>query len=216
MRARLKVCCIASVEEALLATAHGAWAIGLVGPMPSGPGPIDESLIPEIARRTPPGVTSVLLTCERDGAAIAARALEACVSTVQIVGAVALDAYERVRALAPAVRIMQVIHVEDGRALAEAQAIAPHVDALLLDSGRPCAAVPELGGTGRVHDWAISREIVRSSTVPVFLAGGINPSNVREAIDAVRPYGIDLCTGVRTAGKLDAAKLGALTSEMRR
>ena len=83
------------------------------------------------------------------------------------------------------------------------------VDALLLDSGNPKLAIKELGGTGRVHNWKLSRSIVEQSPVPVFLAGGLNPSNVKQAIDEVQPYGLDLCSGVRTNGRLDPAKLEA-------
>jgi phosphoribosylanthranilate isomerase len=105
--------------------------------------------------------------------------------------------------------ILQVAHVEDASALAFARAAARTADALLLDSGRPAAAVPELGGTGRAHDWKISREIVAATSKPVFLAGGLTPENVAEAIRAVRPHGVDICSGVRTDGALDAAKLSA-------
>ena len=91
----------------------------------------------------------------------------------------------------------------------EACEIAPHVDGLLLDSGNPRLAVKELGGTGRVHDWAHSRDIVARCGKPVFLAGGLRAENVRAARDTVRPFGLDLCSGVRTDGALDERKLGA-------
>jgi phosphoribosylanthranilate isomerase len=86
-------------------------------------------------------------------------------------------------------------------------AAAPHVEALLLDSGNPTLPVKELGGTGRTHDWSISRQILEAVGIPVFLAGGLNPANVTAAIRHVGPFGIDVCSGVRTAGRLDAAKL---------
>ena len=100
-----------------------------------------------------------------------------------------------------------MLHVENRAVLADATAIAPHVDALLLDSGRPGAAIPELGGTGRVHDWDLSRELVAAVEVPVFLAGGLNPENVGEAIAGVRPHGVDVCSGLRRDGALDAGLL---------
>jgi phosphoribosylanthranilate isomerase len=108
-----------------------------------------------------------------------------------------------------------VIHVEDESALDEANAAAPHVDALLLDSGRPKAAVRELGGTGRAHDWSVSARIVAQCGRPVFLAGGLNAGNVREAVARVRPFGVDLCSGVRRDGRLDAEKLGAFVAALR-
>ena len=89
----------------------------------------------------------------------------------------------------------------------EARAVAPQVDAILLDSGNPALATKELGGTGRRHDWTLSREIREQIKVPVFLAGGLNQGNVQQAIRQVGPFGLDVCTGVRTEGKLDQAKL---------
>jgi phosphoribosylanthranilate isomerase len=209
VRTRVKVCCIASLEEARLAVRHGADALGLVARMPSGPGVIADSLIRDIARALPPGVASVLLSSETDPDALVAHARATAVSTLQIVDAVQVDAYAALRLAAPALKLVQVIHVEDARALEDAARAAPFVDGLLLDSGRPRARLRELGGTGRRHDWALSRRIVEAVDLPVFLAGGLSPANVREAIATVRPYGLDLCTGVRHEGRLDPAKLEA-------
>ncbi len=215
MRTRLKICCMASVEEARTAVAAGADALGLVARMPSGPGPIPDDLIAEIAGTVPPPVATFLLTCETDPDAIVDHVGRCRTNTVQLVDAVPVEAYRALRRAHPAVRIVQVIHVEDADSLEEARLAARHVDALLLDSGRPKLAVKELGGTGRVHDWSLSARIVEESPVPVFLAGGIRADNVAEAIRAVRPYGIDLCSGVRTDGRLDPAKLRPLVAAMR-
>jgi len=214
-RTRLKVCCIASVDEAQLAIAAGADALGLVARMPSGPGPIDDDLIATIADTVCPPVATFLLTCEVDPDAVVGHVRRTRVNTVQLVDdAVKPDVYAALRKAAPAVRIVQVVHVRARDSVALALAAADHVDALLLDSGNPHAR--ELGGTGRTHDWVLSREIAERSARPVFLAGGIGPSNVADAIERVRPFGIDLCSGVRTNGALDEAKLIALTAAMRR
>jgi phosphoribosylanthranilate isomerase len=214
-RTRLKVCCISSVAEATLAVAHGADALGLVGKMPSGPGVIEDELIAEIARAVPPPVATFLLTSEVDAAAIVSHIRRTGVNTVQLVDEVEPEVYGAIRTECPAVRIVQVLHVRDRNVIEQAHRAAELVDALLLDSGNPLAAVRELGGTGRTHDWKISREIVEGTRVPVFLAGGIRLENVREAVSAVRPFGIDLCSGVRTNGALDGAKLDALVRAMR-
>ena len=214
-RTRLKVCCIASIDEARLAISHGADAIGLVGRMPSGPGPIDDNLIAEIARHIPPPTATFLLTCETEAEAIIAHVRRARVNTVQLVDRVEPSVYSVIRQALPTVQIVQVIHVEGATALDESRRCEAHVDALLLDSGRPSAAIRELGGTGRTHDWLISHRIVESVARPVFLAGGIRPGNVAEAIKRVRPYGIDLCSGVRTGGRLDSGKLADLVDAMR-
>lgn len=213
-RTRVKVCCIASVDEAMLAIRHGADAVGLVGAMPSGPGPIADALIAEIAAAVPPPVASFLLTSETTAEAIAEHVRRTGASTVQVVCHIDPAEAARLADLLPTTRRVQVIHVEDEAALGLIGPYASHVHAFLLDSGRPSAAVPEFGGTGRVHDWAVSAAFVLASPRPVFLAGGLTPANVAEAIRAVRPYGLDLCSGVRTNGALDAAKLGAFMASV--
>ena len=209
MRTRVKICCISSVAEAEAAVAAGADAIGLVSAMPSGPGVIGEDLIGEIAAAAPPALGTFLLTSKVEPVAVAAQQRRCGVNTIQLCDAPDASAYPALREALPGIALVQVIHVRDESAVAEAMGIAPMVDGLLLDSGNPSAPVKELGGTGRVHDWALSRRIVAEAPCPVFLAGGLKPDNVAEAIRHVRPYGVDLCTGVRTDGALDAAKLGA-------
>ena len=206
-RTRIKICCIASVDEALSAVAAGADALGLVGRMPSGPGPIADELIAEIAAAVPPAVASFLLTSETEPRAVVDHVRRCGTSTVQLVDAVPAETYAALRDALPAIRIVQVIHVTGPDSLDEARRLAGRVDALLLDSGNPSAAVKELGGTGRIHDWSVSRRIVEEAGVPVFLAGGLRADNVGTAISAVAPYGVDLCSGVRTDGALDPAKL---------
>ncbi len=204
---KIKICCIASVDEALLAVKHGAAALGLVSAMPSGPGPISEELIAEIVPHIPKGILSFLLTSKQDAASIIAQQRKTKVTTLQLVDSVTVDVYRELRKELPGVSFVQVIHVLNESSVNEAKSVAPLVDMILLDSGNPKLAVKELGGTGRRHDWSVSRKIVESVNVPVFLAGGLKAENVREAIDTVRPYGLDLCSSVRTDGKLDESKL---------
>ena len=213
-RTRVKVCCIADPHEAQLAVAAGADAVGLVGAMPSGPGPIDDASIRAIADLIPPPVATFLLTSRVRGRDIADHAAFCRTDTVQIVNHIDPTEYEILRRLAPEVRRVQVIHVEDASALALIDTYAPYVHAFLLDSGRPHASVAELGGTGRTHDWHISRRCVAHTDKPIFLAGGLNPDNVGAAIRQVQPYAVDLCSGVRTAGQLDAAKLRAFMAQI--
>jgi len=192
-----------------MALAHGASAIGLVSRMPSGPGPIDEELIAEIVTALPPTVDTFLLTCETTADAIIAQQRRTRARTLQLVDEVEKGAHAKLRAELHGVRLVQVIHVVGESSLDEAISVAPKVDALLLDSGNPSLAVKELGGTGRRHDWNVSGRIVEASPVPVYLAGGLNASNVGEAIETVQPYGVDVCSGVRTNGRLDERKLSA-------
>ena len=212
---RVKICCIQSVAEAELAVRAGAVALGLVSAMPSGPGVVDDATIAEVAAYAPAGVDTFLLTCLTDADAIVAQHRTLRTTTLQLVDAVSPATYATLRRALPSVALVQVIHVTGPASLDEARAIAPHVDALLLDSGNPTLAIKELGGTGRVHDWATSRRIVAQIPRPVYLAGGLRPDNVRNAIDTVQPYGLDLCSGVRTQGSLDEAKLEAFMVAVR-
>ena len=190
-----------------MAISFGASAIGLVGKMPSGPGPIADDLIKQIARSVPPPVATFLLTSETSVKEIIRHHLRTNTNTIQIVDALKEGTYQELKTLLPNIKIVQVIHVIDERSVEEAIEISDHVDALLLDSGNPNLKIKELGGTGRVHNWIFSRQIRENSKCPVFLAGGLKPENVRQAIEEVHPFAVDVCSGVRTDGFLDIYKL---------
>ena len=204
---RVKICCMASVDEARMAIEAGASAVGLVSAMPSGPGPIAEDLIAEIAGIVPPGVSSFLLTCLQDAASIIDQQRRLRVNTIQICDRLTSGSYQEIHDALPGVKLVQVVHVTGLEAVEEAIAVARHVDAILLDSGNQSLAIKELGGTGRTHDWSLSRKIREAIDVPLFLAGGLNPANVAAAIREVQPYGIDVCSGLRIEGALDPQKL---------
>lgn len=212
---RVKVCCIASKDEAALAVRMGASALGLVSRMPSGPGPIPESHIRDIAETVPPGVATFLLTCETTAEPIIKQHRFCRTTTLQLVDKVEPGVHARLRDALPGISIVQVIHVRDDNALKQSVAVASAVDAILLDSGNPSLSTKELGGTGRVHDWSVSRRIRDSVDVPVFLAGGLNPGNVGKVITQVAPFGVDACTGLRTNGMLDETKLVAFMRAVR-
>jgi phosphoribosylanthranilate isomerase len=200
---------MASPSEVRAAAVAGADGVGVVGPMPSGPGPVDDETARKVTAAAPPGVTAFLLTQEvtLEGVVRHVRATGAPV--VQIVRPVDPQLHVDLREAMPALKIVQVVHVEDETALELARGYSLTADALLLDSGNPNAGegIETLGGTGRVHDWRISRQIVSVVEKPVYLAGGLTAANVADAIALVRPFGVDLCSGVRTIGKLDLKKL---------
>jgi phosphoribosylanthranilate isomerase len=205
----VKICCIADLDEARLAIGAGATAIGLVSAMPSGPGPIPEDAIAAIAGAVPPPTETFLLTSLVEAEAIADQQRRCGTTAVQLVDHVEDAELRRLRRLLPGVRLVQVIHVTGPASVDEARAAAPLVDTILLDSGNPALAVKELGGTGRVHDWATSLRIRETVSVPVLLAGGLHPGNAREAFERVGPAGLDVCSGLRLNGRLDAGKLRA-------
>ena len=209
MRTRIKICCISSLLEAKMAIEYGADALGLVGKMPSGPGPIPDWLIAEIVKTIHPPIASFLLTSEQSSEEIIYHIKRVDTNTVQIVDELTTGTYSDIRTALPHLKIVQVIHVTGEESIDEAVRISPNVDALLLDSGSPKASLKILGGTGNVHNWDLSREIVKAVDIPVFLAGGLHANNVRQAIETVRPFAVDICSGVRTEGRLDPNKLEA-------
>jgi len=212
MKVRIKICCISSIPEAITAIENGADAIGLVGKMPGGPGPIPDELIRQIAQVIPPPVATFLLTSETTASGIIKHHSRTNTNTIQIVDLLSDGTYSQIKEALPSVKIVQVIHVIDSKSVDLAIRLSENVDALLLDSGNPNLKIKELGGTGRVHNWKLSRQIRDNSKCPVFLAGGLNPDNVRQAIEEVRPYAVDVCSGVRTNGVLDKNKLSAFVT----
>ena|SRR6202021_2751797 len=204
---RVKICCIASVEEAILAIECGASALGLVSHMPSGPGVISDEQIAEIAATVPPAIGTFLLTSSQSVREITEQQRFCRTNTIQICDHLTQGTHRDLKNALPGISIVQVVHVTGPESVEEAVRVAPRVDAILLDSGNQKLAVKELGGTGRTHDWTLSRAIRECIDVPLFLAGGLTPDNVSQAIDEVGPFGLDVCSGVRTDGKLDATKL---------
>jgi phosphoribosylanthranilate isomerase len=215
MTTRFKICCIASLAEMRLAVDAGASAVGLVSAMPSGPGVIAEETIQSVAHAVPPGVASFLLTSLTDADEIIAQHRRCGTGVIQLCDRLARGTHACLRAALAGIRLVQVVHVRGAGSLTEALEAAHDADALLLDSGRPDLAVKELGGTGRTHDWSVSRAIRDASPVPVYLAGGLTAENVADAVRAVRPFAVDVCGGVRTAGALDSAKLARFAVAIR-
>lgn len=213
-KVRVKICCISSVHEAGTAIRYGAAAVGLVGKMPSGPGVVPDEVIHDIVETVPPPVATFLLTSETKAEAIIAHQQRTRANTIQLVDQVSPDEYAAIRLALPPVKIVQVIHVVDESSVDEALQYGAFADALLLDSGNPKLAVKELGGTGRVHNWQLSRTIVEQCKKPVFLAGGLHAANIAEAVTTVHPFGVDICSGVRTAGQLDEEKLLAFMHQL--
>ena len=204
---KVKVCCISSIEEAQMAQEIGAYALGLVGPMPSGPGIISNEKIAKIVQSVGHSIETFLLTSETSVSKIYAHYNQVKTSTIQLVDEIEIGGHAELKKLLPHVKIIQVIHVLGEDSIKEAIKISKNVDALLLDSGNPNLKVKELGGTGKTHDWKISKKIVDAVKIPVWLAGGLNAENIQQAIKHVQPFGVDLCSSLRTKGNLDKEKL---------
>jgi phosphoribosylanthranilate isomerase len=212
---RVKICCIGSIDEAILAVECGASALGLVSHMPSGPGVIDDERIAEIAATVPPAIGTFLLTSRQSVSDIIEQQRFCRTNTIQICDHLTHGTHRDLKDALPGISIVQVVHVTGPKSLEEAARAAEHVDALLLDSGNQKLAVKQLGGTGRTHDWALSRAIRERIRVPLFLAGGLTPENVGQALNEVGPFALDVCSGVRTDDKLDTGKLRRFFSAVR-
>lgn len=216
LKTRIKICCIASLKEAQLAIDAGADALGFVCAIPTSVRTIDKQKVAEITTLVPEHIHTTVLTSETTAKGIAQKVQLTGTSSVQILAHISPEESKRLSELIPNTRRVQVAHIESEASLALIDKYAPYVDAFLLDSGKPNLKTPEFGGTGRTHDWSISAEFVRKSPLPVYLAGGLTPENIAKAIKAVRPFGVDLCSGVRTNSVLDADKLKSFVAAVRK
>jgi len=213
---RIKVCCIQSLEEAQLAIDNGAAALGFVSDMPSGPGILADSEIRGIIDRIPPTYSTVLLSSRTDPQAIVEHQRETNANTLQLVAGVTPDDFTRAKESMPGIALIKVIHVQNAKSINLAKEYSDVASAILLDTGNPKSRKPKLGGTGVTHDWAISKMIVKTCAVPVFLAGGLSPKNVEEAIQTVRPFGVGVCSALRPKGRLDSSLLREFVSRANR
>ena len=210
----VKVCGIQTWEEAGAALACGATALGfLVGLTHRAEDEIGDAEARAIVRRMPTGAEALLVTHLLDPERVAGLAASVGTRTVQVHGEMAVADLRRLRALAPSARLLKAVHVTGDDALGRALACAADADALVLDS----RTADRLGGTGRTHDWSVSARIVGAvAPVPVYLAGGLRPGNVAEAVARVRPAGVDVNSGVEDAdGRKDAAKMRAFVVRAR-
>jgi len=207
-----KICCIRSLDEAQIVVRAGADAIGFVGIDPPTQRTLADDSIAQIIQEVTHSVSTVLLTASTSAEAIASQLKRTGASDVQLSAEISEEELGKLANSEPGIRRIKVVHVEGQQSLQAINRYSSLVDRFLLDSGNPNVARPVYGGTGRTHDWTVSAEFVRKSPIPVYLAGGLTPENVAKAISQVRPSGVDLCSGVRTADKLDPAKLLAFMS----
>ena len=213
---KVKICCIRSADEARTALSFGAAALGLVSEMPAGPGEIPEDVIREITDAVPPTAGTFLLTAVTDVDELIRKVTHCGVNTLQLWDALHEIDYARLRLGLPYVSLVQAVHVLDQSAIRQARRLAGLVDALVLDSCNRQVPYRWETQSGKTHDWEISRQIVKAVNCPVLLAGGLTANNVELAVERVRPYGVDACTGVRTDNKLDTRKLVAFFEALRR
>ncbi len=211
---QVKICCISSIEEAKLAISYGASVLGLVGPMPSGPGTITAKNAGQILQFIPNHINTFYLCSKTTFAGIVEEYEQVLSTHMQLVDNTSIDLRRKLKMRFPNLQIVQVLHVQGEDSINDLESYIVDSDVILLDSGSPEKAVKELGGTGKVHNWEISKRIVELSPIPVFLAGGLNSANIQKAIQLVKPYGVDLCSSVRSNDKLDTLKLDSFFKQI--
>lgn len=212
---KVKICCIQSIEEAQMAIDNGVYAIGLVSQMPSGPGIISEEKIRKITKWAPDDIKTVMLTSLQNANDLVTQIDYCKPDIVQLVDSQNAETYDTLHRILPDLEIIQVIHVVDENSIFEAIDVAQFVDFILLDSGSPNLQIKVLGGTGKTHNWEYSKKINKNVDIPVFLAGGLKPENVTEAVKTVKPFGVDVCSQLRNDGNLDESKLKIFMENMR-
>jgi phosphoribosylanthranilate isomerase len=199
MPVRSKLCGIRSPQDLQIAVDAGADAVGFIcGVTHVSEDALGEDAARELARLTPPYVSRVLVTHLESAREILELAAFVGVDTIQVHGLVDLDTVAAVFSGSEGRRVTKAIHVTGPEAIEEAERYLDICDALHLDS----RTSDRLGGTGQLHDWSISRQIVElaeQAGKPVVLSGGLKPENLADAISAVRPYAVDVNSGIETS-----------------
>jgi len=206
---RAKICGIRDPGARDAAVASGADAVGFVVEIPRSRRSIGRKEAKSLIRGLPPFVSSVVVVEPKSAAEAASIALDTGADVLQVNGTLVVEDLSTLREMVAA-RLVATVPAVPG-ALEEARRIAGVADALLVDSQEG----GKLGGTGAVHDWNLSADLVEAVGAPVILAGGLSPENVAEAIRAVGPYAVDVSTGVETEGRKDPAKIAAFLREVR-
>jgi phosphoribosylanthranilate isomerase len=213
----VKICGIRRSEDALLAAQCGADAVGLlVGQRHSSPDFITAALAGKISRTLPPSVEAVLVTHITDVDEIERLLRQSGITAVQLHSKITAESVANLRTRFPDLKVFKSVHVLSAQSARYPEGFSKVVDGFVLDTIN--VATDQVGGTGNVHDWTISRKIVeRFPDIPIILAGGLNSKNVRSAIESVHPFGVDVNSGTKGSdGFKDARKMREFVIEAKR
>lgn len=223
-KTRVKICGLRSPEDIELAERAGADAVGFITEVPvESPRKLDSDTAAALVAKVPGCLDSVMVIMPEN----AGKALDLIEKVrpdiVQIHSGLSLPELETVRENTD-IPIIKALSVPVGlgaskfrdlaeRLLEEVRELeeSGYVDSVLLDTGK----AGKTGGTGSVHDWELSRQIAEESLLPLILAGGLKPENVREAVRTVSPYAVDTASGVETGRQKDALKIRSFIEEVR-
>lgn len=198
---RVKICGIKNVEDALKSVEYGADAIGvLVGQEHNSKDFISIKTAKKIIESLPPLVSSVLVTHINNSEEISHMIKTIGVTTVQLHSDIDIQGIEKIKFNCPNVKIIKLVHVIDEKSMQQVDFFANSSDAILLDTINN--VTDQVGGTGKTHNWEIDRKIVEHTNAKIIIAGGLNPNNIKEAIHKIKPYGVDVNTGVQNKNGL--------------
>jgi phosphoribosylanthranilate isomerase len=202
---RVKICGIMNELDLNCAIAGGADAVGFIVEVEGSRHRISAEVARELIKRVPVFTKSVAVIAPDSPEEAVLLAQKTGADLIQVHGT--LEPLE-IKELKKRVHQSVIAAVPQG---VEAHLMAAAADAVLLDTFKD----GKLGGTGAVHDWSVSAAIARDLCIPVILAGGLNPSNVGEAIRTVKPYAVDVSSGVEIAGRKDQEKVKSFVREVR-
>lgn len=196
---KVQIYTMQTVSEALAAAAAGVDYLGVTPSSRGLPGEISYATAREIVDALDGKAQRVALSVESDLDMIAGMVEAVRPDVLHLCGNIKLVTPDHVKQLRqkllllyPGLKILQAIPMTGPEALDHAAAFEPYSDTFILDS--VAAHIDGIGAAGVTHDWSLSREIVARSKIPVILAGGLGPDNVRAAIEAVRPWAVDSLT----------------------
>lgn len=197
---KVKICGNASLNDLKIALSAGADAVGFItGTNYKSEDAVTKSCAKKLVLSLPPFVASVAVTHLQNPQDLIDIIDETGCSTLQIQNDVSLEDMDIVKNGLPHTKIIKAVHVTGIEAIEKAEMFSKTADAIILDT----KTETRIGGTGITHDWNISAEIVKRLNKPVILAGGLSPSNLAEAIEKVKPYAVDVHSGVKKNGARD-------------
>jgi phosphoribosylanthranilate isomerase len=207
---RVKICGITRVEQGVAIAQLGATALGFIC-VPRSPRYITGDLIKAIVTALPENIDTIGVFAYATVAEITSITQTSYLSGIQLHGNESPEFCLQIRQMLPEVEIIKALRIKNLADLAETNQYLDCVDTLLLDAYHP----QMLGGSGTTIDWNILQEF--NSPLPWLLAGGITPENLLEAINRVRPHGVDLSSGVeRAPGEKDLDKVTRLFQQFKK
>ncbi len=193
-KTRVKICGIKTLEDALAAAEAGADELGFHVGLTGARAPLEADNVAKIIAELPENVESVMVTSVTEAEQLIQLARKTGAQVIQLYGDATPETIGDVRKALPGIKVWKVLNVSDESSIEKAKEYQDSADAIALDTLNKETGVR--GGTGKTHDWNISKKIVESISIPVILAGGLNPENVADAVKTVHPYGLDVNSGV--------------------